>query len=334
MARKRRLQVFISSTYLDLKEERQAAVEAILTAGHIPAGMELFAAGDQSQMTVIRQWIEESDVFLLILGGRYGSLEPASQKSYIQLEYESAAELGKPLFAVVIEDDHLNDKVKQFGRAVLETDQPQKLKEFKAVVKSRLVKFWRDPRDIKLAILETLAEFSRRSNLVGWIPGDEGANAAMLAEEIARLTKENAELRAQLARATAPAVTYNGLTFEQMYRLLTADKLAFDDLPEEAVAMLRDVARAFGDTEPGVLHYLWVMREQFDEGGPMPRGVERNWVSQLAASGIMERFGPADDPEYRLSGVGRQFLLRLTLERGGEEAKRLIVPARSAKKHK
>jgi len=39
MAQKKKLQVFISSTYTDLKEERQAAVGAILTAGHIPAGM-------------------------------------------------------------------------------------------------------------------------------------------------------------------------------------------------------------------------------------------------------------------------------------------------------
>ncbi|WP_207787650.1 DUF4062 domain-containing protein [Candidatus Thiosymbion oneisti] len=62
---KKRLQVFVSSTYEDLKEERQAAVEAILTAGHIPAGMELFTAGDQSQMDVIRDWIDESDIFLL-----------------------------------------------------------------------------------------------------------------------------------------------------------------------------------------------------------------------------------------------------------------------------
>lgn len=39
---KKKYQIFISSTYQDLKEERQAAVEAILKAGHIPAGMELF----------------------------------------------------------------------------------------------------------------------------------------------------------------------------------------------------------------------------------------------------------------------------------------------------
>jgi Domain of unknown function (DUF4062) len=69
---KRKLQVFISSTYSDLKEERQAAVEAILKAGHIPAGMELFTAGNKSQMTTIERWIDESDVFMLILGGDMG----------------------------------------------------------------------------------------------------------------------------------------------------------------------------------------------------------------------------------------------------------------------
>lgn len=57
---RKRLQVFVSSTFTDLIHERQAAVEAILTAGHIPAGMELFTSGDESQMEVIKQWIEES----------------------------------------------------------------------------------------------------------------------------------------------------------------------------------------------------------------------------------------------------------------------------------
>src|SRR5436305_9143972 len=101
----KKLQVFVSSTYEDLRAERQAAVEAILSAGHIPAGMKLFAAGDESQMVVIRRWIDESDVFMLILGHRYGSIEPESNKSYVQLEYEYAVAQGKPLFAVVARDD-------------------------------------------------------------------------------------------------------------------------------------------------------------------------------------------------------------------------------------
>lgn len=66
---KKKLQVFISSTYTDMRAERQAAVEAILRAGHIPAGMELFAAGDESQLETICRWIDDSDVFMLILGG-------------------------------------------------------------------------------------------------------------------------------------------------------------------------------------------------------------------------------------------------------------------------
>src|SRR3954449_11222354 len=103
MHARKKLQVFVSSTYADLRDERQAAVEAILTAGHIPAGMELFAAGDESQMNAIRRWIDESDVFLLILGGRYGSIDPSNGKSYIHLEYEYAVEQGKPFFAVVID---------------------------------------------------------------------------------------------------------------------------------------------------------------------------------------------------------------------------------------
>ena len=99
----KKLQVFISSTYTDLIEERQKAVEAVLDAGHIPAGMELFKAG-KTQMETIKKWIDESDVYCLILGGRYGSVEEESQRSYTQLEYEYAAANHKPLFTIVLDD--------------------------------------------------------------------------------------------------------------------------------------------------------------------------------------------------------------------------------------
>jgi hypothetical protein len=119
MTEKRRLQVFVSSTFDDLKEERQAAVAAILNANHIPAGMELFSAGDQSQMEVIKKWIDESDVFLLILGGRYGSIEPESQKSYTHLEYEYALKKDKALFAVVANQQALEQQRLGFGSGLL-----------------------------------------------------------------------------------------------------------------------------------------------------------------------------------------------------------------------
>ncbi|WP_297334127.1 DUF4062 domain-containing protein, partial [Flavobacterium sp.] len=153
----KKLQVFVSSTYTDLREERQAAVEAILSSGHIPAGMELFSAGDESQMTVIKRWIDESDIYLLILGGRYGSLEPASGKSYTHLEYEYALEKRKPLFAIVITENALNEKVKSNGIDFMERENTGLHNEFRKIVLSNISKFWDDKKDIKLAIHETLS---------------------------------------------------------------------------------------------------------------------------------------------------------------------------------
>jgi len=135
--------------------------------------MELFTAGDEAQMNVIKRWIEESDVFMLILGGRYGSIEPKSQKSYIQLEYEYAVELKKPCFAVVIDDEYLEKKIKKHGTKVYEAENQNKLREFRALVLARMVRFWKDTKDIELAIHQKLTEYNNDPDLVGWVRSNE-----------------------------------------------------------------------------------------------------------------------------------------------------------------
>lgn len=194
----RKLQIFVSSTYQDLLAERQAAVEAILRAGHIPAGMELFAAGDKSQLETIYRWIDESDVYMLILGARYGSIDEDSGKSYTQLEYEYALAQGKRLFAVVLTDAAIDAKVKVEGRAVLENDHQTELREFKRVVTSKICRMVDDHKDIKLAIHETLLEFLRGYSFDGWVSGKHLVAFEETSQELARLTRENGELRAEL----------------------------------------------------------------------------------------------------------------------------------------
>ena len=136
----KKLQVFVSSTYTDLIEERQAAVEAILDAGHIPAGMELFKAG-KSQMKTIRKWIDESDVYMLILGGRYGSIEEESGLSYTELEYKYALSINMPVFAIVLEDSFLFTKAATKGKdAIFEKDNLDKYDAFKELIKTNLLK--------------------------------------------------------------------------------------------------------------------------------------------------------------------------------------------------
>lgn len=170
----KKLQVFVSSTYTDLIEERQAAVEAILDAGHIPAGMELFKAG-KSQMKTIKKWIDESDVYMLILGGRYGSIEPVSGKSYTQLEYEYALSKNMPVFAIVLDDGFLFTKASSCGEnTIFEKGNTYKFNSFKDKVESNIVKYVSNIDQIPSVIHAQLNNIINDPdyNLVGWIRGD------------------------------------------------------------------------------------------------------------------------------------------------------------------
>ena len=126
--------------------------------------MELFAAGDKSQMEVIKEWIEESDVYLLILGGRYGTIEPESGKSYIHLEYQYAVDLKMPLFSIVMNQEALEKKNKDVGSKVLELEYPDKFREFKKFVMSKIVRPWDDLKDIRLAVLNHWPSFLSEKN--------------------------------------------------------------------------------------------------------------------------------------------------------------------------
>lgn len=190
--------MFVSSTYNDLKDDRQAAVSAILKSGHIPAGMELFTAGDKSQMATITRWIDESDVYMLILGGRYGSIEISSGLSYTELEYDYASNSAKPLFAVVINDDALNERVKEIGTSCIETENPAKLKLFREKVLSNISSFFSDSKDIRLCVYESLSDFTADRKLSGWVSASEVEDTSILHDEIRTLREVNETLNSQL----------------------------------------------------------------------------------------------------------------------------------------
>ena len=97
----KKYQVFVSSTYEDLQEERKKVMEALLQMNCFPVGMEYFNASDDSQWEVIKSLIRECDYYVLIVAGRYGSIEEESGKSYTQKEFEYAIEQGVPVISFV-----------------------------------------------------------------------------------------------------------------------------------------------------------------------------------------------------------------------------------------
>lgn len=115
----KRYQVFISSTYQDLQPARQEVSEALLRANCFPAGMELFPAADEEQFEFIKTIIDQSDYYLIISAGRYGTIHPETGLSYTEMEYDYAEKIGKPIIRLLHKDpfkklkgEHIEDTAK------------------------------------------------------------------------------------------------------------------------------------------------------------------------------------------------------------------------------
>jgi hypothetical protein len=165
---KRKLQVFVSSTYKDLQPERAAAVRSILNAGHMPSGMEAFAAGNASVWQTIKEWIDSCDVLMVIIGGRYGEVESESGKSFTQLEYEYAQQRGKEVFALVLSEKALNEKAQELGTRAHDEYGAQ-LKGFRELVLKKMGAMVDDPKDVQLETMKALAAIADRGVATGWV---------------------------------------------------------------------------------------------------------------------------------------------------------------------
>lgn len=113
--------VFISSTFSDMRQYRDAVIAALNKADCIPYGMERFGATAVPPLDTCYEELGHSQIYICVLGMRYGSVDVDSEKSYTQLEYEKARELGIPILAFLIDEE--NAKIRDFssctnGRAI------------------------------------------------------------------------------------------------------------------------------------------------------------------------------------------------------------------------
>lgn len=190
----KRYQVFISSTYADLKEERRIVMQAVLDLACIPAGMELFPAADEQQFEYIKRVIDDSDYYLLIIGGRYGSIT-AEGISYTEKEYEYAVSRNLPVIAFLHEAPGSIAYEKSETEPVLR----ERLHKFrKKVGANRLIKPWRTPEQLASLVTSSVAAAIRTSPATGWVRATMPASTEVLAE-INELRKQKADLERRLA---------------------------------------------------------------------------------------------------------------------------------------
>lgn len=191
----KRYQVFISSTYSDLKDERSKVMQTIMSLDCIPAGMELFPAIDAEQFEFIKKIIDDCDYYVLIVGGRYGSLSDDGI-SYTEKEFNYALSKSIPVIAFI----HENLEAIPLGKSELDTEKRTKLDEFRNKVSTgRLVQFWSSAEDLNGKVAVSLTKTIKTYPAIGWVRANLQTNSESL-QEMNILRKELAELKEYKAK--------------------------------------------------------------------------------------------------------------------------------------
>lgn len=100
------MKVFLSSTGRDLRPHREAAFRALQGMDLHCVRMEDFHFAAVQIKEFDDQRIAACDVFVILLGQRYGTCPDGSEKSYTELEYETAVKLKKPCFLFLSDEDY------------------------------------------------------------------------------------------------------------------------------------------------------------------------------------------------------------------------------------
>jgi hypothetical protein len=192
----KRYQVFISSTYADLQEERQEVIQALLELDCIPAGMELFPAASEDQWTLIKKVIDDCDYYMVIIAGRYGSIGPDGL-SYTEMEYRHALDTGKPIIGFV----HRSPGDLAASRCESTDDGKVKLEALRDLVQKKMCRFWESPADLGSQVSRSLVKLIKSNPGIGWVRGDLVPDESAT-EEILGLRRRIEELQRELFAAS------------------------------------------------------------------------------------------------------------------------------------
>jgi len=123
----------LSSTFADLEEHRQSAIDAILKFGFMPRVMEFSGTNaDKDVIDTSLTMVRDAAAYVGIIGFRYGqtpfdSARNPNRLSVTELEFNEATRLGRPIILFIMDEAHLLKKAHIEG----DPDKLRKLNEFR-----------------------------------------------------------------------------------------------------------------------------------------------------------------------------------------------------------
>jgi hypothetical protein len=184
--------VFVSSTYEDLREERGVVQKALLQVNCLPVGMELFPAADEETWTFIKSQIDDSDYYVVMVAGRYGSLAQDGL-SFTEKEYDYALLRKKPTIGFV----HGRPGSIASEKTELTQNGRDHLQAFLQKLKQRPVRQFTSPHELALEVTTSFIALIKSRPAVGYVRSDE----AVEFKQYAHLLEENNSLKEQLKLA-------------------------------------------------------------------------------------------------------------------------------------
>lgn len=145
--------VFLSSTFNDLEKEREKVSDALLKIGCFPNGMELFTGPHRPVWKTVTNAIDESDYYLLIVGGRYGSLD-SDGIGFTEKEFDYAIESKKPVFVFL----HKNTKKLAWEKSEQSDEGRNRLEQFRIKIQKNWCYLWKKPSDLINAVTTSLVK--------------------------------------------------------------------------------------------------------------------------------------------------------------------------------
>jgi hypothetical protein len=187
--------VFVSSTVVDLSEERLEVMKALLELDCIPCGMEYFPAASEESWTYIASLIDKCDYYVVIVGGRYGSMTNDGI-SFTQKEYLYAQSKGIPCLAFI----HAHPEELPVKKTEPTEEGKARLAEFVAHLRKNPCKEWSSVHELGAVVSRSVTQLMKRHPRTGWIPANQ-AGDPKTTEELLTLTRKVAELEEELRKA-------------------------------------------------------------------------------------------------------------------------------------
>jgi len=147
-----RAKIYISSTFEDLKDHREAVYKTLRQWGHDVIAMEDDVASDARPLDQCLENVLRSDVYIGLFAWRYGYVPPGQEKSITQLEYECARQAEKTCLIFLLHED-ADWKIK-----FMDADRTQ-IEEFKRKLQTdHVVQFFKTVEDLKAKVSASLKD--------------------------------------------------------------------------------------------------------------------------------------------------------------------------------